>query len=278
MHKQNNNRMTQTLPQYQNRAQAKRITGLSYLGGINTSSKIAKGYQYDEMTYILYLAPADRSGYEVCPMRSAECTAACLNESGHNRIDIHENTINKARITKTKLFFENRPFFMAWLIDEIRSAQKKAIAAGMNFSVRLNGTSDLSPEQFHMHGVNILEIFPEVQFYDYTKVYKRLQLTKKYSNYDLTFSYSGTNAVQCQDALLQNIRVAVVFETVPEEFWGRPVIDGDAYDMRYQDAGGVIVGLKYKKVRNKLELEKSTFVISEEKLNKTISNGLFQTA
>ena len=123
--------MTQTLPQYQNKAQAKRMTGLSYLGGINTSSKIKKGLKYDEMTYILYLAPAKMSGYEVCSMRSAECTAACLNESGHNRIDIHENVINKARITKTKLFFENRPFFMAWLIDEIRSAQKKAIAAGI---------------------------------------------------------------------------------------------------------------------------------------------------
>ncbi len=272
MLKLNNDRMTH----YRNKAQAKRETGLSYLGGINTSSKIAKGIKYDEMTYILYLAPADLSGYEVCPMRSKECTAACLHESGHNRIDIHENVINKARITKTKLFFENRPFFMGWLVDEIRSAQRKAIAAGKNFSVRMNGTSDLSPEQFHLDGKNILEIFPEVQFYDYTKVYKRIQLTKKYSNYDITYSYSGTNAVQCQDALLQDIRVAVVFEKVPEQFWGRLVIDGDAYDMRYQDQSGVIVGLKYKKVRNKLELTKSKFVISEEKLlNKSISNGIY---
>ena len=76
------------------KAQAKRETGLSYLGGVATSSKIKKGLKYDEMTYIIYLAPAKMSGYEVCPMRSAECTAACLNESGHNKIDIHENKIN----------------------------------------------------------------------------------------------------------------------------------------------------------------------------------------
>lgn len=252
--------------QYKNKAQAKRMTGVSYLGGINTSSKIKKGMKYDEMTYILYLAPADRSGYEVCPMRTKECTSLCNNESGHNRIDIHENTINKARITKTKLFFENRPFFMAWLIDEIRSAQSKAFAAGMYFSVRLNGTSDLSPEQFNLNGKNILELFPEVQFYDYTKVHRRIQLTKKYNNYDVTFSYSGENTLQCQDALLQNVRVAVVFEEVPTEFWGRVVVDGDAYDMRYKDDGGVIVGLKFKKVRNKLDLFKSKFVISKEKL------------
>lgn len=252
---------------YLNRAQAKRMTGLSYLGGIATSSKIKKGLKYDEMTYILYLAPADRSGYEVCPMRSKECTAACLNESGHNKIDIHKNTINNARITKTKLFFEQRDFFMGWLRDEIAAAQAKAKAAGKRFSVRLNGTSDLSPEQFHMDGKNILQMFPEVQFYDYTKVPKRIQLTKKYSNYDLTFSYSGTNAVQCQDALLQKTRVAVVFEQLPEEFWGRPVIDGDDYDMRYLDEPSVIVGLKYKKVRNKINYSTSTFVISKEKIS-----------
>lgn len=264
---------------YQNKAQAKRITKLSYLGGIATSSKIKKGLKYDEMTYILYLAPAKMSGYEVCPMRSAECTAACLNESGHNRIDIHENTINKARITKTKLFFEDRPFFMGWLIDEIRSAKKKAEAAGMRFSVRLNGTSDLSPEQFHLDGKNILEMFPEVQFYDYTKVYKRIQLTSKYSNYDLTYSYSGNNILQCANALQDGTRVAMVFEELPESFLGYPVIDGDAYDMRYLDASDVIVGLKYKKVRNKLDLQNSTFVISKDKvnLNKTISNDNVKT-
>lgn len=250
---------------YQNKAQAKRTTKLSYLGGVATSSKIAKGLKYNEMTYILYLAPAKMSGYEVCPMRSAECTAACLNESGHNRIDIHENTINKARITKTKLFFEQRDFFMRWLQDEITAAKAKAEAAGMTFSVRLNGTSDLSPEQFHLNGKNILELFPDVQFYDYTKVYKRIQLTKKYSNYDITYSYSGTNSVECMDALLQDVRIAVVFEELPESFWGYPVIDGDAYDMRYLDET-VIVGLKYKKVRVKLDQEKSKFVISKESL------------
>jgi len=251
---------------YKNKADAKRMTGLSYLGGINTSSKIAKGLKYDEMTYILYLAPAKSSGYEVCPMRSDECTTACLNESGHNRIDIHENTINKARITKTKLFFEQRAFFMQWLLDEVRSAQKKAVAAGKHFSVRLNGTSDLSPEQFHLDGKNILELFPDVQFYDYTKVFKRIQLAKKHSNYDITFSFSGNNIAESLLALEQEIRVAVVFEEVPAQYWGVQVVDGDAYDMRYKDPGKVVIGLKYKKVRNKIDLSKSKFIVSKENI------------
>lgn len=260
---------------YQNKAQAKRITGLSYLGGIATSSKIAKGLKYDEMTYILYLAPARLSGFNVCPGSTAECVKACLNESGHNRIDIHKNTINSARIKKTQLFFNDRPFFMGWLIDEIRSAKIKAEAAGKKFSVRLNGTSDLSPEQFHLDGKNILEIFPDVQFYDYTKVYKRVDLVSKYKNYDLTFSFSGNNLIQCMDALQSGTRIAVVFEELPDAFLGYPVIDGDAYDMRYVDSAQSVIGLKYKKVRNPLDLENSNFVISNSKLenlNKSISN------
>ena len=243
------------------KAQAKRETGLSYLGGVATSSKIKKGLKYDEMTYIIYLAPAKMSGYEVCPMRSAECTAACLNESGHNKIDIHENKINKSRITKTKLFFEHREFFMHWLVDEINAASLKAQRAGMTFSVRLNGTSDLSPEIFKLNGKNILEIFPSVQFYDYTKVFNRIRLTSKYPNYDLTFSYSGENMADTMAALENGVRAAIVFEEVPETYLGRTVIDGDEYDMRYVDSTDVIVGLKYKKVRNKIDFKTNKFVI-----------------
>lgn len=249
---------------YKNRAQAKKETGLSYLGGVGLSSKMEKGLKYNEATYVLYLAPADRSGREVCPMRTPECTAACLNESGRNRIDIHKNNINNARIKKTNLFFDHRNFFMHWLVDEIATERAKAVAAGMRFSVRLNGTSDLSPEQFYIldeHGKrNILEIFPDVQFYDYTKVDRRFELLQKYPNYDLTFSYSGRNLDAAMRALDEKIRVAVVFEKVPDQFWGRPVVDGDAYDMRYLDNRDVVVGLKYKQVRNKLA-ENNVFVI-----------------
>ena len=51
---------------------------------------------------------------------------------------------------------------------------------------------------------------------------------------------------------MNKIRVAVVFKNVPEEWEGYPVVDGDAYDMRYKDDTAVVVGLKYKRVRNKL--------------------------
>jgi len=243
---------------------AKKVTGLSYLGSVASSSKIAKGLKYNEMTYILYLAPAEQSGYNVCPMSTEECRTACLTESGHNRIDVKKNAINKARIKKTKLFFEHRDFFMYWLITEITKAMFDADKKGYKFSVRINGTSDISLESFKVDGMNILEFFPIIQFYDYTKVANRFRLLDKYTNYDLTYSFSGHNMLQCLDLLDKaKGRVAMVFEgkTLPISFMGYKVIDGDAYDMRYLDEQGVIVGLKFKKVRNKIDTANNKFII-----------------
>jgi hypothetical protein len=249
---------------FENATQAKKLTGLSYLGSVNSSSKMAKGLKYNESTYIIYLAPAKSSGYEVCPMRTDECTTACLNESGRNKIDIHKNQINQARIKKTKLFFEDREFFMGWLIYEIGKEKEKAERSGLRFSVRLNGTSDLDPTTFKLDNKNILEWFPDVSFYDYTKVSKRFRLLEKYSNYDLTYSFSGYNMMDCINLLKDGKgRVAMVFEgkQLPTKWSGYDVIDGDAYDMRYLDEQNVIVGLKFKKVRNKIDTANNKFII-----------------
>ena len=251
---------------YKNKTQAKRETGINYLGSVNLTTKHAKAYKYDELTYSLYLAPAKMSGYEVCPMRNKECTALCLNESGMNRMNMNGDMINNSRILKTKLFFEDREYFMRWMVEEINSAKLKAEKLGYRFSIRLNNTSDISPESFHMdvNGVrkNILQLYPDVMFYDYTKVPKRKELVLKYKNYDLTFSFSGDNFTECLDMLDNGVRVAVVFKNkLPDTFWGRKVIDGDLYDMRYKDDKDVIIGLKYKITRKRPDKE-SRFVVS----------------
>jgi hypothetical protein len=176
-----------------------------------------------------------------------------------------QNRIPESRRKKTRLLFEEREFTVRWIIDEITAAKAKAEKNGYYFSVRLNNTSDISPEDFYVtvDGVkrNLLELFPDVQFYDYTKVPERVSLMDKYSNYDITFSYTGYNMDKCKTMLDRGIRVAAVFGTLPlpESFMGRKVIDGDLYDMRYRDEKGIIVGLKFKKVRSKLE--KNIFVI-----------------
>lgn len=240
-------------------------TGLSYIGSVNSSAKMEKGQKYNVDTFIIYLAAAQSSGYQVCPMATKECISACLVQSGHAKIDIlsGQNKITKCRTIKTQLFFENRDLFMNKLVREITNAKTKAEKKGHDFAVRLNGTSDLSPLIFKLDGKNVLELFPNVTFYDYTKVPNRTKVVDQYSNYDLTFSFSGENWNACKDVLDTNTgRVAMVFEgKLPATYKGYKVINGDLYDMRYKDEKGCIVGLKFKKVVNKIDFSVSKFII-----------------
>jgi hypothetical protein len=242
------------MKEYKNLTQARRVAGFSYLGSISTTVKHKKSIKYGELTYSLYLAPAKTSGYEVCPGRTAECTKLCLNESGMNTMiqNIKGDVINNSRITKTRLFFEDREFFMHMMIAEIRSGITRAKKLGYTFSVRLNNTSDISPLDFKLDGKNILEIFPQVIFYDYTKVKSRVDLMKVYGNYNLTYSYNGYNLTECELMLLNKINVAIIFKIVPNTFMGYKVIDGDLNDLRHRDKKGVVIGLLYKRVRQKL--------------------------
>jgi hypothetical protein len=168
------------------------------------------------------------------------------------------------------MFFENRSFFVDWTIAEIKKYKAAAESKGMDFSVRINGTSDLSIETMRDgEGKNILQIFPDVQFYDYTKVFNRLPLTKKYPNYHLTFSYSGANMAECMMALMDGYNVAMVFNNeLPENFMGYPVVNADDSDLRYLDEAGVICGLVFKKVRNKTANINNSFVVNTSKEDK----------
>lgn len=232
--------------------------GISYLGSVAQSMKMRLSFENGTMTYCLYLAPANMSGHNVCP-KSEHCMAFCLNGSGQNKCDelsrgVEGSKINQSRIKKTKLFYENRALFMNLLIHEIKRYKAKAEKMGMGFSVRLNGTSDLSPVLFKdpETGLNLLELFPDVQFYDYTKVYNRIKLMGQYPNYDLTFSYDGYNWDECLEFLKNGGKVAVVFfdEKMPKYFGGYPVIDANGYDMRYLDPKQSIMGLHYHKTAN----------------------------
>lgn len=249
-------------------AQIKKSLGISYLGGCN-SPKLIKSLERNVMTYGVYLAPGNLSGYQVCP-NSDNCCKYCLNGSGRNKIELltHKGggSIQQSRIKKTKLFFQDRPAFMRLLIHEINQARKKAEQAGMTLAIRLNCTSDINPEEFELDGKNVFQLYPDIQFYDYTKVFSHAGLLEKYGNYDLTFSFSGENWADCEKVLKKGYRVAVVFEdTLPRTFKGYPVIDANGYDARFLDAGGIICGLTYKRVANdyvngKFQCPETTFV------------------
>lgn len=235
-------------------AAIKRALNISYLGSVAKSAKLEKSEKNGVLTFGLYLAPWNLSGYQVCA-GGKNCHDYCLNGSGQNKINTFahgdNNNIQMSRIKKTRLFYQNRPLFMRLLVAEINKAIKRAQSLNMPFSIRLNCTSDLSPELFRdpETGKNILEMYPNIQFYDYTKVKNRVKLLGKYSNYDITFSFDGYNWNTAKQYLNNGGRVAVVFESekLPKYFDGYKVINGNTYDFRYLDDTGVIVGLSYHK-------------------------------
>lgn len=244
--------------------------GFSYLGNVNSSSKIQKTDKVlDIDTYVMYLAPSNLSGKNVCAMATAECIKGCLNTSGRAKMNKSYKAIMNARINKTKFFYDNRAQFNEILFNELKLAKGRTDRKGKEFAVRLNGTSDLNPILFKVDGQNVLERFPDVQFYDYTKVLNRIEVAKKYPNYDLTFSFTGYNWNDCLIALQNNVRVAVIFnvgrnEALPKSYMGYKVVDGDKYDYRPLDSKDVIVGLRWKSIRDKEaneQIKNSPFVV-----------------
>lgn len=204
--------------------------------------KIQKGTKLGYLSFILHLAPADLSGHNTCPKATAGCKAACLNTAGRGgmfRKGETTNAIQKARIRKTQYFYSNREGFLADLEADIKKGIKLADKLGLTPVFRLNGTSDLSFEKY-----GIFEKFPQVQFYDYTKVLGRK--VADIPNYFLIFSAADGNDKDVAKAIEQGMNVAMVFDRLPETYMGKTVIDADEHDLRFLDPKGVIAGLKAK--------------------------------
>lgn len=216
-----------------------------------SNTKIVKGEVVGYSTAILHLAPWKLSGYNVCPKASAGCAAACLNTAGRGQF----NTVQEARIRKTKEFFEDRVEFMRLLEKDIDLHVRSSIRREMIPCIRLNGTSDIPWERLVVRdGKCIMELFPQIQFYDYTKRTGRQVLP----NYHLTFSLAEDNHDEARKELARGLNVAAVFRHPPEVFWNHPVIDGDETDLRFLDPPNSVVGLKAK---GKAKKDTSGFVI-----------------
>lgn len=220
---------------------------------VGTDTKTVKGEKKGYLTGILYLAPANESGYEMCPARSKGCTQSCLFTAGRGVFP----QVKKARLAKTAKFVHHQDAFMGELVGDIFALITKAKNKGMTPCVRLNGTSDIDWERIPCLGkANIMEWFPDVAFYDYTK---RLDRGPLPDNYSLTFSRSESNGVKVKKAIDAGLNVAVVFSGgLPSTYAGLPVIDGDESDLRFLDGEGVIVGLKAK---GKARKDTSGFVV-----------------
>lgn len=116
----------------------------------------------------------------------------------------------------------------------------------------------------YISGKTLMEIFPDTQYYDYTKNPSRM---KQYirakdgrtggwpKNYHLTFSLAEDNREIAKKILEAGGTVAAVFNVeknpkkegdLPKTWAGFPVIDADKHDYRFLDAPGHIAGLRAK--------------------------------
>ncbi len=214
---------------------------------VGHDSKTIKGEKYGYLTGILYLAPANVAGSRsVCPFSTVGCRRVCLYTAGRGGF----NMVQQARIRKTKEWLEHPKEFLGVLEQDIKALIKQAEKRSLIPAVRLNGTSDIQWENY-----GIMEKFPSLQFYDYTKFppSKRNDLP---ANYNLTFSLSekpnaGTHAIGWR---MRGVNTAVVFfGALPSNFalydgeaYPATVINGDESDLRFTDPHPCIVGLKVK--------------------------------
>lgn len=210
--------------------------GMKYLSIGNNSKTIKSDEGGEYLTAIMYMRPNLR----ICSMSAlAACIAACLNTAGRGAM----NTVQAARQRKTDAFESDPVAFVDQLKWDILFALRKANRKGVKLAVRLNGTSDIAWENIRgSNGNTIFQDFPDVQFYDYTKLPNR----KVPANYHLTVSYSGANDKYAKKVLNSKHNIAVVFRdknSIPEFWNGRKVIDGDRDDLRFLDPSNVIVAL-----------------------------------
>jgi len=222
---------------------------------VNTNPKIQKSNKLSDEYWscILHLHP---SNTRICPFQiEAGCKEACLNTAGMAGVF---PKVQDARQRKTDLFLNDQAEFMSQLVLDIIKFIEACERKGKKPAIRLNGTSDIQWEKIIIEGgQTIFEMFPQVQFYDYTKI-----PTRKISyifNYHLTWSYSEASPKYAKNYKKVKYNIAVVFhKRLPKTFLGREVIDGDKHDMRFMDKDNVVVGLLAK---GKAKVEDNGFVI-----------------
>lgn len=122
------------------------------------------------------------------------CKDYCIYTSGHGKFD----SVKGARLYRTRLLFEAQNLFFDQAGQEIKKAETK----DGKIAVRMNVFSDVAWETRAFHGnmgMTIMAKFPNVQFYDYTKIPKRAQSFLKGlmpDNYFLVLSYNKVETVE----------------------------------------------------------------------------------
>lgn len=206
---------------------------------LSSSAKVEKCRHVGVLARVLYFTPG-----VFCPSATQGCIHTCL---GHTSGRMSFPTHTAARDARTALYLERPVVFMKRLRAELTLLEAEALQYGLRPAVRLNGTSDLLWERVDP---DLFADFPEIQFFDYTKINHRMLGFLDGvlpPNYHLTFSVDACSKGQASYVIGRGGNVAVVFwPHLPNKWWGFPVIDGDRHDARFLDQKGVIVGLRAK--------------------------------
>jgi hypothetical protein len=240
-----------------------------------------------------------------CAGSSEYCRSTCLILTG-NHTAAFETSQKKLKLTNA--FLSEPVMFVAALNQALKIFACACEGSDLDPVVRLNMLSDipwysLCPELFEEH--------ESISFYDYTKLlfwrsedYQRI--ANGVGNLDLTFSYSGANEKQCEEALQNGYRVAAVFASADpnrlgasggasrttfkevvgtsglidskglmEIFGGKWLaIDGDESDYRIDDPAQSIVCLNFKAPNVKLKWEPADQKKLDKLLQKQATEGL----
>lgn len=185
----------------------------------------------------LSLAPSDWA----CPAsRAADCQRSCLMSAGRGKM----SNVKTGRERKRDWLRNDPQSFLAKLKKELHNFSQLCIRNAQLPVVRLNVISDIVWEHAKY---NIPQLFPDIMFYDYTKLSGRLNNTP--DNYHLMFSWSGAPNYQrsVDRALASDHPISAVFDMqFPSTFLNRKVIDGDESDLTNLVHRNHIIGLRAK--------------------------------
>jgi hypothetical protein len=218
----------------------------------------------------LALSPSfEMNGFNTCP-NSASCKDECLGKTSGNYFKVGGGKDLSAfkgprlnSLNKTVGMMSEPEALAVRLYDEIAAKRAEAANNGNHLGVRLNVLSDINPRVYQ----SIIRAFPDVTFYDYTKMaYKPVAENHHYTYSSTGVSQPGVdnpngNWPRMRRMLDGGENVAMAFtdkehlpETVHDEETGKRyrVINGDTHDFRPLDRApdgedGVIIGLKNKK-------------------------------
>lgn len=225
------------------------------LSDMRANAKLRKSAHRSFRIVGLALAHANTSGFNTCVRHTSGCAQACVGSTGMAAVF---SEILRSREKKTRLLFSDRKFFLKLLCTELDAENEQSRRDGQILAVRLNQFSDL-PWESAAFG-RIPQAFPDVQFFDYTKIHGRIGKTPE--NYHLCASWSERPEDQerCIDLVADGFTAAVPFAPrgqtltsrqvydfdLPESFRGFPVVNGDKTDLLFLRPGRCIIGLRLK--------------------------------